>query len=88
MKNTLYSGTRVYALGFVQGTSQQLSVTPFFDNSLVITAVFFEETQFQFAKTELSAMSESLRAGERLAEKLEKEGSVHVFVLSEGLNVN
>ncbi len=69
-------------------TAGEIAGVQVFDNSLVITAVFFEETQFQFAKTELSTLSESLKAGERLAEKLEKEGLVHVFVLSEGLNVN
>jgi len=58
------------------------------DNSLVATAVFFEDTKLQFAKTRLADMSESNRAGQELANDLKGKGLHHVFVLSEGLNVN
>lgn len=59
-----------------------------FDNSLTATAVFFENTKLKFAETTLNSMEESFAAGEKLAETLDHNELSHVFVLSEGLNVN
>ncbi|MBN2181149.1 MAG: FIST C-terminal domain-containing protein [Sedimentisphaerales bacterium] len=59
-----------------------------FDNSLTATGVFFEDTRLQFAETVLDNMEGSFCAGEKLGEALDPEGLTHVFVLSEGLNVN
>jgi hypothetical protein len=58
------------------------------DNSMVVTAVYFENTKLGFAKTKIQTMAESEIAGERLAKSLEKEGLVHVLVISDGLHVN
>ncbi|MDD5064082.1 MAG: FIST C-terminal domain-containing protein [Phycisphaerae bacterium] len=59
-----------------------------FDNSLTATGVFFENTRLQFAETTLNNMEESFNAGKKLCEALDPNGLSHVFVLSEGLNVN
>jgi hypothetical protein len=59
-----------------------------FDNSLTTTGIFFEKTKLQFAETTLDDMKDSFNAGEKLAGALEPEGLAHVFVLSDGLNVN
>ena len=69
-------------------TAGEIMGAQVFDNSLVVTAVFFEDTKLQFVKIKLDRMEDSLKAGERLAEALKKEELVHVFVLSDGLNVN
>ena len=69
-------------------TAGEIIGTQVFDNSLAATAVFFEDTKLQFAKATLYKMEDSFQAGEQLAETLGKEGLVHVFVLSDGLNVN
>lgn len=58
------------------------------DNSMVTTAVFFEQTTIQCAKTRIDKMDDSLLVGEQLAQSLEKPGLTHVFILSDGLHVN
>ncbi|HEX7180586.1 MAG TPA: FIST N-terminal domain-containing protein [Thermoanaerobaculia bacterium] len=58
------------------------------DDSLVVTAVHFERTRVHGSRTRIAGPEDSFAAGERLARSLEKDGLVHVFVLSDGLNVN
>ncbi len=69
-------------------TAGEIYETSVMDDSLVVTAVSFDSTKLKLASIELSDASSSLDAGERLAEKLVPEGLVHVFVLSDGLQVN
>lgn len=69
-------------------TSGEICGTNVFDDSLVITAVHFEHTQLSGAQVKLTRMEESFQAGERLAAALDHSGLVHVFVISDGLNVN
>lgn len=58
------------------------------DNSMVVTAVHFDNTPIQVAKTKVAQMSESQSAGEKLASSLGKEDLLHVLVFSDGLHVN
>ncbi len=58
------------------------------DDSLTVTGVSFENTQLQFAQTVVNNMEDSYNAGVRLADTLSHDGLAHVFVLSDGLNVN
>ena len=69
-------------------TAGEIIGTQVLDNSLVITAVYFQDTKLGFAKTKIGKMEESLSAGEKLANSLQKEGLVHVLVISDGLHVN
>lgn len=69
-------------------TAGEIIGTRVFDHSLTATGIFFEKTKLQFAETTLDDMEDSFSAGEKLAEAFEPEGLAHVFVLSEGLNVN
>jgi hypothetical protein len=69
-------------------TAGEIFDTQVTDNSLVATAVHFEHTTLRGAKTEIKKIEDSFSAGERLAESLEPEGLMHVFVLSDGLQVN
>ena len=76
------------ALLFGCSTSGEICGTQVFDDSLVVTAIHFEHTRLQGTHIEISDVGGSFQAGERLAQSLNKEGLVHVFVLSDGLNVN
>jgi hypothetical protein len=69
-------------------TSGEIYETQVFDDSLVATAIQFEDTQIQGVRVKLSDGISSFEAGERLAKEFDKERLVHVFVLSDGLNVN
>lgn len=58
------------------------------DDTLVVTAVHFEHTRIVNHSICLRANESSLEAGERLGQLFETEGLVHLFVLSDGLQVN
>lgn len=82
--NSFYPQARVFGCS----TAGEIVNTEVLDNSLVATAVFFEKTKLHFVETKINQMEDSLGAGEILANALPKEDLVHVFVLSDGLNVN
>jgi len=69
-------------------TAGEIIGTQVSDNSLVVTAVYFENTALDFAKTKIEKMIDSLDVGIRLADSLKKDGLIHVLVLSDGLHVN
>lgn len=59
------------------------------DDSLVVTAIEFESTTVKGGIVKLSETGyDSRLMGCKLAQLLEKEGLVHVFVLSDGLKIN
>jgi hypothetical protein len=59
------------------------------DNTLVATAVSFDQTQVETAKVKLSEVANnSFQAGAKLAESLSRNDLIHVFVLSDGLGIN
>ncbi len=58
------------------------------DESLVATAVEFEDTRIECVRAHLDDADDSHAVGARLAGSLATEGLVHVFVISEGLQVN
>ena len=69
-------------------TSGEICGTKVLDDTLVATAICFERTRIVGAQIALDDVSNSFEAGETLARSIEKEGLVHVLVLSDGLNVN
>lgn len=69
-------------------TAGEIIDTEVHDNSLALTAVFFEKTELRFAETEVSSAADSFEAGKKLAEKLAGDNLVHVMVFSDGLKVN
>lgn len=81
---------RAYPKAHVLGcsTSGEIFGTEVTDDSLVVTAAHFEGTRIALVKTSIGDAGDSVAAGKRLADALPKEGLVHVFVLSDGLNVN
>jgi hypothetical protein len=69
-------------------TAGEISQTHVLDDSLVATAIQFEQTVIRGVCVKSQKGSSDFQAGEYLARKLDKTGLVHVFVLSRGLNIN
>jgi hypothetical protein len=69
-------------------TAGEICGTRVFDNSLVVTAVYFEHSEASGAQTKVQNSANSYDAGKYLANSIEKAGLMHAFVLSDGLNVN
>jgi hypothetical protein len=69
-------------------TSGEIHGTKVSDDTLVATAIHFEHTEVISTRITLDKVSSSLEAGEMLAQSMKKDGLIHVFVLSDGLNVN
>src|SRR5689334_20646309 len=81
---------RAYPSAQVLGcsTAGEIYGTQVTDDSLVMTAIAFERTALRLARVKMGEVSSSFEAGERLAQTLDPEGLVHVFVLSDGLKVS
>jgi len=62
--------------------------TQVFDDTLVATAIHFENTPIQLVEADIGDTGDSYKAGEMLARLLEPKGLVHVLVLSDGIQVN
>ena len=69
-------------------TSGEICQEEIFNNHIVCTAVWFQDTQIDIAHEHIGCMDDSFMVGEKLAAKLDKEDLVHILVLSEGLNIN
>lgn len=69
-------------------TAGEILDTQVRDNSISLTAIFFEKTEINFSETNIDNVDDSLNAGKRLAEAMPKEELVHVVVFSDGLQVN
>ncbi len=80
----MYPGAHLFGCS----TSGEIFGTRVYDESLVATAIHFEKTRIRGAQIGLGENPDSLEAGRRLAQSIEKEGLRHVFVLSDGLSVN
>jgi hypothetical protein len=69
-------------------TAGEILGSSVYDNTLAVTGIFFENTKLQFAQATLNSMEESFSVGEKLGQSLDTNDLTHVFVLSNGLNVN
>lgn len=69
-------------------TAGEIFDTQVLDSSLVITAIAFEKLEVKGAKVNIGEFESSLQAGLQLSRLLDKEGLTHVFLLSDGLNIN
>ena len=80
----------VYPAAHILGcsTAGEIYDTQVTDDSLVFTAISFDGTQLRLARVRMDEVASSFEAGEQLAQSLEAEDLVHVFVLSDGLKVN
>ena len=69
-------------------TAGEILKTRVYDDSLVATAIWFENTVINTTHLKIKDRSDSLSVGEELVRVLDQEGLCHVFVLADGLNVN
>lgn len=69
-------------------TSGEIMGTRVYDDSLAVSALFFEKSSVKFSKVSIDNSSESEEKGIEVIKNLEKEGLVHVMVFSDGLKVN
>ena len=69
-------------------TAGEILGTNVFDDTLVGTAIAFERTRVETAEVAIHDAADSRACGEALARKLVKDGLAHIFLLSDGLNVN
>lgn len=69
-------------------TSGEIIDTFVHDDSIAVTAVAFEKTRLKLASQQVNSVDDSQRAGAALAEALIAPDLRHVFLLSDGLNVN
>ena len=72
----------------LSSTSGEIMDDLVFDESLSITAIDFEKTELKAISIDVNNVNESFDSGVKLAEMLNAEDLCHVFVLSDGLNVN
>jgi hypothetical protein len=89
-RSLLQEVQRAYPKAHLLGcsTAGETSHTQVLNDSLVATAIQFDQTTLRGVRIKPQKGSSDFQAGEYLAQKLEKTGLVHVFVLSRGLNVN
>lgn len=69
-------------------TAGEICGTRVLDQTLVATAIHFENTEIMGARIALNDAGNSACAGRMLAQAIKKEGLRHVFVLSDGISVN
>jgi len=69
-------------------TAGEIFDTQVLDDSFVVTAVCFEHSRIEGAKAHIKDAKESFETGKGLARALSSPGLVHVFVISDGLEVN
>jgi hypothetical protein len=69
-------------------TAGEISGVRVLDDSVVATAIHFEATPFSITQLPVASAQDSLEAGKKLAQSLEQKNLRHVFVLSDGQQVN
>lgn len=69
-------------------TAGEICGTRVHEESLVATCIQLDQTRIQTEETSLAGPEDSALAGKRLAHALSADDLAHVFVLSDGLNVN
>ncbi len=79
-----YPGAKLFGCS----TAGEIRDTLVTDNALVATAIEFESSTVRFEQRQVEEASDSRHAGQELARSLIRDDLVHLFVLSDGLNVN
>lgn len=78
--------TDAYIIGC--STAGEIFDSQVLEDTIISTAIRFEHTSVENVFVEVDAFENSYNIGGNLARKLKKDKLCHVFVLSEGLNVN
>lgn len=69
-------------------TSGEIQGESVLDDSIVVSALEFEKTKIEFSESIVSGPEGTFDAAKNLVSKLPQDNLKHVFVLSDGLNVN
>lgn len=69
-------------------TAGEISGTTVSDESLSLNFLAFERSEVRYREYDITANAQSYEAGKTLAQSFEAENLKHLFVLSDGLNVN
>ena len=69
-------------------TSGEILQEEVFSNTIICTAVWFEDSTVKVVKENIDSMEASFEIGEKIAHQLPEKDLVHVMILSEGLNIN
>ncbi len=69
-------------------TSGEIIENNVYDESIVVTEVFFDKVVLEHHELSIDSYPDSYAAGEALIKKFSRSGLVHLFVISDGLNVN
>ena len=69
-------------------TAGEISDINVYDNSIIVTAVDFDYTTVKKVTSDVNDFQNDFEAGKFLAHSFEKEKLAHIFILSDGLNVN
>lgn len=69
-------------------TAGEIFQTQVLDDALVATAIAFEHTTIQGFEITIAPHEDSFAVGDRLGQLIEPAGLTHVFLLSDGLQVN
>lgn len=72
----------------INSTSGEIIGPNVLDDSIVLTAIQFEKTTYEIAKTNINDCDDSFYAGKLLAEKVNCDDLKHVMVISDGGLVN
>ncbi len=69
-------------------TSGSISDVEVLHGSIVCTAVYFEKTHFKVISEDIGNMEESFQLGQKLIKQFDRKDLQHIFILSDGLNIN
>lgn len=69
-------------------TSGEIEDINVHDNTAIATGVIFEKSKVVYNQVFIPSSDESMEVGSSLVEKFDQDGLKHLFVLSDGLNVN
>ncbi len=72
----------------VCSTSGEILDTHVYDNSIVVTAICFEQTELKYFSTEIKSIESSYETGKILASSFAPQGLKHLFLISDGQKVN
>jgi len=89
-ESSLHTLRTAYPSAYFLGcsTAGEIYDTQVTEDSLVATAIQFEQTRVQGNCIRTTDMENDFQAGVHLAQTFDPEGLVHLFVLSDGLHVN
>jgi hypothetical protein len=69
-------------------TAGEIAGTQVCDNSLVATAIYFEHTTLHGLRLKLADGMSPLDAGKIISQHLDKQGLIHIFVITNGVSIS